>query len=176
MHGPEGFVSINELLLQLNIYCNDEKVLRELLVPFLERSLIESDIGARRLNDKNYYENISFVRITPAGLYHKDVLIFNHQYLEMILIDTPIHSTTKYESLKENYIKIQNEHYTKKWNYKLEAVSIFLAYLKELEEEEMTWIKKNGITHFGLIMPNLINKYQVNREGITKILKDKKLI
>lgn len=175
-HGPEGYVSIEELLSQLNIYCNDEEVLRELLVPFLERSLVESDIGARRLEDKNYYNNIRFVRITLSGLYHKNVLIYNHQYLEMVLVDTPIHSPETYESLKENYIKVQTEPYTKKWRYKFEAVKIFLTYLKEIEEEEMVWIKKNGITHFGLILPNLINKYHTNRNEITKILQEKKLI
>jgi len=176
LNGPQGFISIKELLSQLKIYCNSENSLRELLIPFLERFLIESDIGARRLEDENYYKDINFVRITPSGLYHKNTLIFNHQYLEMVSMDTPIHDETTYKLLMQENKKILEVAYNKRWQHKFNAVAIFSDYLKKKEEEEMAWIKSNGIMHFGLVIPTLINEYASKKVDIVRILKTRNLI
>lgn len=171
--GPEGFMEIGILFDKLNIYCVNEDNMRELLVPFLERFLIESDIGARRYDDEYYYNNIKFVRITPAGLYCKNTLMFDYQYLEMVMIDTPIHDRDVYENLLQEIRRIKVSSYLTSWKHKFNAVSTFLNYLKIKEEEEMCWVKKHNIKHFGLIMPEVIAEYEHTKDEIQRKIDQK---
>ncbi|WEZ21340.1 P-loop NTPase fold protein [Bacillus subtilis] len=165
----EGFVPLEIIMKELTVYCNDLYNLRRLLAPMLERHIIESDIGARKMGEDNYLENISFVRLAPSAKYHLETLLSNHQYLEMILYDTKIQDEGLFEKIFRNYSFYVDKHksFYDKWKARIENIELFLNYLKEKEEEDFKYLDSENIHKYRRIMPQLIRDY---REGSAIIM------
>ncbi|ULH19018.1 MULTISPECIES: P-loop NTPase fold protein [Bacillus amyloliquefaciens group] len=166
----EGFVPLETILNKLTVYCNELTNLRRILAPMLERHIIESDIGARKMGEENYLENISFVRLAPSAQYHLESLLCNHQYLEMILYDTKIQDEILFEKIFSNYKFYMERHkgFKEKWDKRIENIRLFLNYLKEKEEEDFKYLESENIHKYRRIMPQLIHDYN---EGATAILR-----
>ncbi|TNP01440.1 P-loop NTPase fold protein [Bacillus pacificus] len=165
-----GFVPIEELNKLLGAYCNDEKALRSILVPLIERHLIETDIGARKIGDKDYYEKIKCVRITPSGYYYLNELTSLIQYLELVLFDTMIKNPVKFNEMRNNIFEMKDlkkrSNYSKVWELRFKNIEIFLDYLKQEEEEEIKMLRELGFSSFGKIMPEIIARYYKQKEAI----------
>ncbi|OMI06631.1 P-loop NTPase fold protein, partial [Bacillus swezeyi] len=158
----EGFVPLDFIRKKLTVYCNDINNLRRLLAPMLERHIIESDIGSRKMGEDNYLDNIGYVRLAPSAQYHLDKLISNHQYLEMILYDTKIQDENVFNMIFRNYkfhIEKQND-FMDKWKARIENVELFLNYLKMKEEEDFKYLDRENIYKYRKIMPELIRDYK----------------
>jgi hypothetical protein len=175
----QGFMPIDDLLGQLKIYCSQQEAFRKILAPLLERHLIESDIGARKLGEDNYYEKIQCVRLTPSGKFHYEDLISDHQYLELVLFDTYIEDMDTYNLLESNNKLIQKlqsrNDFSKIWELRFQNVENFLEYLKRKEEEDFIFLQKNNVNHFGKIMPGVIQNYYLRKKMITEKLGVKNL-
>lgn len=173
---PPGFVPIEEIKRLLSVYCCDEKALRRVLIPLIEQHLVETDIGARQIGDKDYFDKIQCVRITPAGYYYLDELTSIIQYLDLVFFDTMIKNPIIFGKMRENMYKMReakkNKNFKESWEIRFEYIEQFLNYLKEEEEEEIRMFRDWRITTFGKIMPNIISRYQVQKkiieERITK--------
>jgi hypothetical protein len=167
----QGFMPIGELLSQLKIYCSQPVSFRKILAPLLERHLIESDIGARKLGEDNYYEKIKCVRLTPSGKFHFEDIISDHQYLGLVLFDTYIEDIKTYNLLENNNktlqkLQLRND-FQKIWDLRFQNLETFLDYLKKKEEEDFIYLQKHNVNHFGKIMPTLIKNYYLRKKIIT---------
>ncbi|GAB6553260.1 hypothetical protein ACQVSN_07095 [Bacillus mobilis] len=165
-----GFIPIEELNKLLGAYCNDEKNLRNILVPLIERHLVETDIGARKMGDRDYYEKIQCVRITPSGYYYLNELTPLIQYLELVLFDTMIKNPAIFRTLSSNMFAMKDlkkrNNYPKLWELRFKNIEIFLDYLKQEEEEEIRMLRELGFSSFGKIMPEIISRYYRQKDDI----------
>ncbi|MDF2534431.1 MAG: hypothetical protein K0R18_588 [Bacillales bacterium] len=174
----KGFMPIENLLSQLKVYCSHNGAIRKVLSPLLERHLIESDIGARKLGEDNYLEKIQCVRITPSGRYHLEEILSDHQYLELVLFDTMIQDEKTFDKLDFNDKQLQKlqkrNDFDKIWEIRFQSIEMFLNYLKIKEEEDFVYLRKANINHFGKIMPKVIDDYRLKKKEIVEKLTQKK--
>lgn len=105
----KGYVPIKKIFDEIQPYCNNEEMLRQMLIPLLQSYLIDSDIGSRKPGDKNYYDKIRLVKLTPAGHYYISELMGTFQYLEIVLYDTPIHNEAIHKMIGSQVIDLRKK-------------------------------------------------------------------
>ncbi|GGI98440.1 hypothetical protein [Paenibacillus hunanensis] len=171
----KGYIPINSLLDSLQPYCISEPSLRQVLIPLLRSYLIDSDIGSRKHQDKNYYDKIKLVKLTPAGKYYIDELMGSFQYLEIILQDTPIHDHTILRELTDHIYFSKRETNRDQWERKFKIVEQFLAYLEKEENNDFSYFSSAGITKWGKIVPNIRSIYDKDKQRIMKQLSKHKV-
>ena len=168
----KGFVPLNDILKDLSVYCNDMDSLKALLSPMLERHIIESDIGARRMGEDNFLDKISLVRIAPPAQFHLDTLLKNHEYLEMIIFDTKFENEEIYNEIYSNFKAINNKStdYKERWDLRIKNVELLLKYLKEKEDEDFHYLGEGNKHKFNRISNELISNYcEVKRKIMSTI-------
>lgn len=172
-----GFIPLGDLQEMLQVYVQDVSELRKVLIPLIERHLVESDIGARKSMDRLYYQKIKCVRLTPAGEYYINHLCKEFQYIELIMFDTLIKRPDIFQKLRENILAINRSKkrvkFREVWQKRFENVEVFLNYLKAEEEEEIILLRNYGINTVGKVIPNIIQDYQQQKKLIeSKLQKD----
>lgn len=164
-----GYIPIDVLFNMLHPYCKDEISLRKVLIPLLESYLIESDIGSRRFGEKNFYDKVGFVKLTPTGKFYTSNLVGKFEYLELIMQDTSIFDEDIYKVILANHISIKNGGKSKEeyWKLRFENVNLFLSYLSKQEENDLTYID-----HFNSykIMGSIRALYQRNKQDLVQRL------
>lgn len=167
----KGYIPINKLFQNLQPYCRDENSLRECLIPLLKGYLIDSDIGSRKHDDKNYADKIGFVKITPTGFFYYSTLCGDFQYLELALNSTKIYSADYYEKLKTATINFRNSKMFSKegWLLRVNRVELFLSYLEEEENNELAQLKKPPYnSKWGKIIPQVRVIYNQSKDEIAR--------
>lgn len=131
----KDFVPINILLQSIYPYCINERNLRNILKELIKYELVDSEIGTNQIENIN---DFSFVKITPAGRFYKEKMIMKHQYLEMVIFDTPIKNPKIYKELITLQDELQNcKRFEKKWEKKFLLVNTFIKYLRNEMNEEL---------------------------------------
>jgi hypothetical protein len=163
---PSGFMPLDKLLDELGVYCNNEESLRNLLVPLLNKHIVESDVGDRRVKQHmTGLDNIKYVRLTLSARYHIDTLIMNFQYLEMVMYDTKIMDRDIFNRMHELHMKHQMQKRKKKffeaWATRFELIELFLDYLKRKEEEDLALLEHLSASKYhDKIIPSVIRNYR----------------
>ncbi|MFS8300907.1 P-loop NTPase fold protein [Bacillus altitudinis] len=164
----KGFVPLEDILKDLSIYCNNMDSLKALLSPMLERHIIESDIGARRMGEDNFLDKISLVRIAPPAQFHLETLLKSHEYLEMILYDTKFEDEDVFNKIYYNFkiINHKNTDFKVKWDLRFKSVELFLKYLKDREDEDFKYLGEDHKHKFKKISSELISNYSETKRKI----------
>ncbi|MED1947088.1 MULTISPECIES: hypothetical protein [Brevibacillus] len=167
----EGYVPISRLLQDLSPYVKDESALRLCIIPLLRYFLIDSDIGSRRPdeNEQNYYDEVKLLRITPAGIYYLDEIMYSFEYLELVLHDTPICNEEKFSELSYTLNSLRTNHLERSdyWKTRIKAVELFVSYLGEQEDNDQAYLEQVGLqTRWGKIVPRIRSEISKKIEEI----------
>lgn len=159
----QGFISLEDLQRLIYPYCKNVSALRKMLSSFIYNGLIDTDIGSRQQLEKLMAE-YKYVRITPAGKYYKTQILIKHQYLEMILIDTPIKDPEVSKNLLELQNKIERSRFPEIWEYKFKIVNDFLSYLYTQERIDADFV--NDTPNKLNMMSKLIEQIHLEQDEI----------
>ncbi len=133
-----GFLTIASLFEVFRPLVAHEDGLRRVIDPLLRHRLIEAANGYRIHGDA-----ADAVRITSAGEYYLNSLIFEFSYLDLIVSDTPIKSQQWYEKIIADAVKSGrpiDEFYAR-----FRKVQSFLEYLADEETAETEYLSTLGL-------------------------------
>jgi hypothetical protein len=133
-----GFVSVARLFEAFQALISDEEGLRRLLDSLLTHRLVESANGYRVQG-----AGADLVRITSAGEYYLDVLIFEFAYLDLASGDTAVKSSIWFDQLVGAGVSQGSLIATIR--DRLVKVGLFLRYLEEQEREELGYMANSGL-------------------------------
>ena len=123
--GFRGYVDINELV----VSAEDVSISRDIIIDSLLRlshyNLIEFDNQS-----KSDISSASFSKITPAGKYYLNSLIYEFAYLDSVIIDTPISDHAFFSQLRYLIHMPELEN-------RITKVDRFVNYLVKAENDEM---------------------------------------
>ncbi len=128
-----GFYEIKEIYNTIGFLFMSYEALNDTLFSLIQRKLLETDYGyVNPLNSK-------YIRLTPAGFFYVDDLIYRFAYLERVVEDTFIKSNDTFNKLKEmskeiefSELKANNPNYIV--NARLARISLLIEYLNEQQE------------------------------------------
>lgn len=155
---PKGFISIETLATMAYPFCVDEYQLRKSLIPLLQYFLVDSDIGARKMNEDNHHEKISYIKITPTGLFYLDNLVSMFTYLELVTYDTPITNQDDFENISKCARQLDTGRKT--LEKRIALVDAFVEYLTKQEDSDFVYLDAcNMSTKFSRLMPQIQKEY-----------------
>jgi hypothetical protein len=155
----EAFFDLQYLVnAMVDVFDNEEDTLRTITkLMELGRQLVELD--TRRCDT---LEGATSLRITSAGQYYLHFLVKSFAYLDLIWNDTPIASS----GLAERLARLMPE---TEMRTRFERVDLFLSYLHEEEQKELTDLslpQSGGEFFYGPFMPEIQSQYESEKAFI----------
>jgi hypothetical protein len=120
-----GYIEINDLIIAAEDVSVQRSIIYDTLLRLSSFNLVEYDNQSR-----SDIKNASFVKITPAGKYYLNELIYEFSYLDPIITETPI---SNYSLLKQ----LKNLCTSSDIKVRLEKTTRFIDYLNNAEIVEM---------------------------------------
>lgn len=154
-----GFVSLDEIYNKFSFMFASKEKMIIILEDLLQQFIIESNIGERQ-----QIINTESIAISELGLYYLNHFLMDWNYFKYVIVDTPIKNRSFHRELVTEFKKAERTlNKNAKLIITLNAIELFLEYLKKSEEEEFKLI--NSILPSGIaspvraIMPKIINDF-----------------
>jgi hypothetical protein len=161
-HG-RGFVEIDEIIQE------GERV--GIFRPALEDSLIRmADYGLVEFENQSRegFATANFVKITNTGAYYLTELSHTFQYLDLVMIDTPISDSAVVDELLKHVVELRKQKTDKDILERFYRTEVFLDYLlkrEEIEAKTKSEYQYSDLTR-RLFMQEIIQSYREKKEYI----------
>lgn len=139
----KGFITTSSLYSKMHYLFNNDNSFYDVLLELIERRLIETDFGFENPKGSKY------IRLTSAGHYYFNELIYKFAYLERIVEDTTIKSReyfTEIEDLTNKIIFQESNQIGKSYIVpsRTERVKKFIEYLEDEEKKDNMFLSNSG--------------------------------
>jgi len=117
---------------------------------------------------KKGYDNATYVRITNAGAYYLNELIYKFAYLDLVWMDTPILDWSVVDDLLKPVVELKGYKDPRDLDDRFYRTKIFLDYIKEMEEmdfENNPELRESDLMRKEFV-PKIIESFQEEKQYI----------
>jgi hypothetical protein len=173
---PEDYISINTIIDQFASAGFDVASTKKHLYTMVENKLLETDVAITEYDDLKKHKLMDCsVHLSSSGYYYLTTLSREYTYIQCILPDVPVTDADVYSCLLGIYNPPRYPDLNINLQSTLEAVTIFLDYLKKQEKEELATLGGIGtlpVTTFKF-MPEISANVQARIAHIHQRIKEK---
>lgn len=133
----KGFVPLDTLFADFSTRIIDESHLRSLLHSLARYRLVQGDQHGWSISKRDRY-----VKATAAAAFYMQSLVAQFDYLDQVVLDTPIKNSHYYETLDRLTVRILSESdFHQRLKLRFDRVRVFLNYLESEERKDYEYLQ-----------------------------------